>query len=228
MAGAGKIVVAVARTLKATPERRGSLEETAAAVRERGGIAIAAATDVRDETQVRAMVKRVLEQYGRIDVLVNNAGIMIGDRRFIDTPPELWREVLDTNLWGAYLCCRAIVPTMAHQHHGVIINITSGAAVRPGFLNLPYGVSKAGLDRLTLGLGWEFKDRHIACVALSPPVSATDTVRRMYPDRPVDTWAQPPELTSLAVNTLLEDDPMQYTGQVLSVREYLRRRGLLE
>ena len=98
---------------------------------------------------------------------------------------------------------------------------SSGAAVRTGFLNIPYGVSKAGLDRLTLGLGEELKAYGIACVSLSPSASATDTVRRMYPDQNIEAWTQPPEVAARALRALLEDDPMQYTGKVLSVREYL-------
>ena len=190
------------------------------------GAAMAVAVDVRNQSQVQRLVEQVLDRYGRVDVLVNNAGLMVGDVAFIDTTPELWRDVLDTNLWGAFLCCRAVVPAMRQQHSGVIVNITSGAAVRTGFLNIPYGVSKAGLDRLTLGLGAELKPDTIACVSLSPPVSATETVRRLYADKGMDNWAHPPELTARALCALLEDDPLQYTGQVVAVREYLARKGM--
>jgi NAD(P)-dependent dehydrogenase (short-subunit alcohol dehydrogenase family) len=172
-------------------------------------------------------VLQVLNRFGRIDVLVNNAGLMAGDVAFTDLTAHLWSEIVDTNLWGAFLCCQAVVPAMIHQGQGVIVNITSGAAVRTGFLNIPYGVSKAGLDRLTLGLAAELKEHGIACLSLSPSVSATDTVRRMYPHRQVDAWAQSPELPARALCALLEDEPMQYTGQVISVREYLQSRGLL-
>ena len=115
---------------------------------------------------------------------------------------------------------------MMHQSSGVIVNVTSGAAVRTGFLNIAYGVSKAGLDRLTLGLGAELKAYGIACISLSPPASATDTVRRMYSNQNIETWAQPPALTARALCALLENHPMQYTGQALSVREYLRSQNL--
>ncbi|MFO1431236.1 MAG: SDR family oxidoreductase [Candidatus Competibacteraceae bacterium] len=212
LADRGATVVAVARRLTAD--------------REVPGAALVMAVDVRARSQVQMLVERVLDRYGRVDVLVNNAGLMVGDVAFVDTTPELWQDVLDTNLWGAFLCCRAVVPIMQRQHGGVIVNITSGAAVRTGFLNIPYGVSKAGLDRLTLGLGAELKPDNIACVSLSPPVSATETVRHLYADKGVDSWAQPPALTARALCALLADDPLQYTGQVLSVREYLARKGV--
>ena len=182
------------------------------------------AVDVTDETQVQRLVQQVLDHYGRLDVLVNNAGLMAGDLAFTDITPSLWRKILATNLWGAFLCCQAVVPRMIRQGGGVIVNITSGAAVRTGFLNIPYGVSKAGLDRLTLGLSAELERYGVACISLSPPVSATDTVRLMFPNKDVDAWAHPPELTARALCELLENNPMRYTGQVVSVREYLANR----
>lgn len=190
------------------------------------GEVLAVPADVRDERQVQRLVEQTLARFGRIDVLVNNAGLMAGDVAFADTTPALWREVLDTNLYGAFLCCRAVLPVMLEQGAGVIVNITSGAAVRTGFLNVPYGVSKAGLDRLTSGLAAEYGERGIACVSLSPPVSATATVRRMYADRDVDAWARPPEWTAGALCDLLgDDDVAAYNGRVLSVRAYLERRA---
>ena len=197
------------------------LEATAQAIAAAGGEALAVSADIRNEQQVEAMLDQVLDRFGRVDVLVNNAGVMVGDMAFTDVSPKQWREILDTNLWGAFLCCHAVLPHMIRQDRGVIINISSGAAVRTGFLNIPYGVSKAGLDRLTLGLGEELKAYGIACVSLSPSASATDTVRRMYPDQNIEAWTQPPEVAARALRALLEDDPMQYTGKVLSVREYL-------
>ncbi len=202
------------------------LEETAALLRAAGGQALAVATDVREEGQVEALVARTIGHYGQVDILVNNAGVMVGDLAFTKVTPTLWREVMDTNLWGAFLCCRAVVPELVRRG-GVIVNISSGAAVRTGFLNIPYGVSKAGLDRLTLGLAAELRDHGVACVSLSPSVSATGAVRRMYPDKAVDSFAQPPEMAARALVALLEDDILSYSGQVLSAREYLRDCGLL-
>jgi len=227
LAKRGATVVAAARDTRSDQDPAETLQETVRLIEAAGGTALAVPVDIRDEAQVQAMVEQVLGHYGSIDVLVNNAGLMGGDIAFTAISPPLWREILDTNLWGAFLCCWAVLPAMIQQGKGLIVNITSGAAVRTGFLNVPYGVSKAGLDRLTLGLGVELRGHGIACVSLSPPVSATDTVRRLYPDRDVAAWAQPPALTAHALCTLLEDNPMQYTGQVLSVREYLQAKGLL-
>jgi NAD(P)-dependent dehydrogenase (short-subunit alcohol dehydrogenase family) len=216
LAESGASVVVAARTTASTSDSPSTIEDVVRMIEAGGGTALA--------VQVRNLVQRTVDHYGRVDGLVNNAGLMVGDVAFADTTPSLWREILDTNLWGAFLCCRAVVPAMIRQRGGVIINISSGAAVRTGFLNLPYGVSKAGLDRLTLGLSSELQGFNIACVSLSPSISATDTVRRMYPHRSLDGWAQPPNLTARALCTLLENEPMKYSGQVLSVREVLDQR----
>jgi 3-oxoacyl-[acyl-carrier protein] reductase len=191
------------------------------------GAALAIAVDVRDPSQVQNLMQQVLDRYQRVDGLVNNAGLMVGNVAFTDTDPDLYQDILDTNLKGAFLTCWAVVPHLLRQGHGTIINITSGAAVRTGFLNIPYGISKAGLDRLTLGLGAELQTQGIACVSLSPPVSTTDTVREIYAGQDMDGWAHSPQLTAHALWLLLEDTPIQYTGQVLSVREYLQQKGVL-
>lgn len=214
LAGKGACVVAAARSLKA--EQPGPQ-----------GAALSVAVDVRDPDQVHNLVQQVIDRYGRVDGLVNNAGLMVGDVAFVDTDLKLYQNILDTNLKGAFLTCRAVLPHFLRQGHGTIINITSGAAIRAGFLNIPYGISKAGLDRLTLGLGTELQGQGIACVSLSPPVSTTDTVRKMYAGRDINAWAHPPELTAQALWLLLEDNPIQYSGQVISVREYLQQKGVL-
>ncbi len=206
--------------------RHGS-RAVAAEIEHRGHEALDISADVRVPEQVESAVSAVRARWGRIDVQLNNAGVMLGDVDFIDLTVEQWREILDTNLTGAFLCARAVIPTMIEQGSGVIVNVTSGAAVRTGFLNVPYGVSKAALDRLTMGLGAELEQYGIACLSLSPPATATDTVRAMYPDRDVDAWASPPEMTARALCELLRDNPMRYTGTVVSVRDFLESQGKL-
>ena len=206
---------------------RGGSRETAGCITDLGGETLDLRGDVRSVIDCESAVSDTLNTWGRMDLLINNAGVMLGDRDVVDTTPACWTEVLETNLNGAFFMVAAVLPAMITQGGGLIVNITSGAAVRSGFLNLPYGVSKAGLDRMTLGLGSELESHGIACLSLSPPVSATDTVRAMYPDRDVDAWAQPPELTAKALLALIREGPARYTGRVVSVREYLQERGEL-
>ncbi len=218
----GARVAAAARTLAPGKTTRESLVETVAQVAHAGGEGLAHSVDVRDAEQVKGLFSAVLERWGRLDVLVNNAGLMIGERSFQDTDPALWRQVIETNLSGAYHCAWEAAAAMVSRGSGIIINVTSGAAVRTGFLNQAYGVSKAGLDRLTLGLAEELREWGVACVSLSPSVTDTATVRAMYPDKDITRFASPVEAPAEALCALLEDpDPMRYSGRVVTVRELL-------
>ncbi len=215
-------MAAAARTVAASDSARGSLVETVTAVEHAGGEGFTHSVDVRDEEQVKSLFSAVLGRWDRVDVLVNNAGLMLGERSFQDTGPTLWRQVIETNLSGAYHCAWEAAAAMVSRGSGIIINVTSGAAVRTGFLNQAYGVSKAGLDRLTLGLAEELREWGVACVSLSPSVTDTATVRAMYPDKDISRFASPVEAPAEALCALLEDpDPMRYSGRVVTVRELL-------
>jgi NAD(P)-dependent dehydrogenase (short-subunit alcohol dehydrogenase family) len=222
LGGAGARVVAAARSLEPDGLISGSLRETVAEVERQGGVALACQTDICDPTQVETLFSTVLKRWGRIDALVNNAGLMVGDRSFQETDAAIWREVLETNLFGAYYCAQRAVAVMIPQGGGTIVNVSSGAAVRTGFLNQAYGVSKAGLDRLTLGLGAELREHHIACISLSPSITDTETVRQIYPHKDIASFASSADLPAKALCALLEDEhPMRYSGRVVSVRELL-------
>lgn len=201
--------------------RGASLHEAAATIRPAGGECLAQPCDVRRVRQVQRVARTIVARYGRCDLLVNNAGILGEEAALDECPPHLWQDMLQTNLTGPYLCTRAVLPLMLRAGRGLIVNITSGAALRTGFLNTPYGVSKAGLDRLTLGVAAEYGPRGIRCVSLSPPVSDTPAVRRLSPGRDPAAFAAPAELTARALMRLLENDPPWHNGQVLSVRECL-------
>jgi 3-oxoacyl-[acyl-carrier protein] reductase len=204
---------------------RGGSRDTARRLGDHDRQALDLKGDVRNPEDCKAVVAAALDQLKSIDLLVNNAGLMVGDRDIVDTTSDCWTAILETNLSGAFFMVAATLPSMIEQRKGLIVNITSGAAVRSGFLNLPYGVSKAGLDRMTLGIGAELGTLGIHCVSLSPPVSATETVRSMYPGRDVDSWAQAPELTAQALLSLVREGAGRYTGTVVSVREYLNARA---
>ena len=129
-----------------------------------------------------------------------------------------------SNLFGTFICCHSVAPHMAAQGFGTIVNINYGAAVRTGFLNVPSGVSKASIDRLPLGLRTELREKGMACVSLSLPTTDTSTTRQIYAGQDISGWAQAPELTARTVRLLLEDGALQYSGQVLSVRQFLSEK----
>ncbi|MCC5860088.1 MAG: SDR family oxidoreductase [Ectothiorhodospiraceae bacterium] len=223
LATAGRLARAGARPVLLA--RDGARLRRAGETLQRQGLeAFPLSVDIRCPEAVSNAMDAVIQRYGRLDALVNNAGIMLGDRSLDALDPETWREVMDTNVNGAWFCTRAVLPQMRRQEAGTIINISSGAAVRTGFLNIAYGVSKAALDRMTLGLAAELDGEGIVCLSLSPPYTATDTVRALYPGRDVTTQAAHPEETARAIAGLLAGDAVRYHGRVVTVREYLGKR----
>ena len=152
----------------------GTINETAKDIQQTGGEALAVPCDVADEDQVRAMIEQAMDRYGRIDVLVNNAGIMIPSEPFLDIGPERWDELMAVNLRGPYLTCRYVVPVMMKQRRGSIINIgtLAGAAPRPG--GTAYCSSKAALHMFSLCLAEDVKDYNIAVNVLRPGALKTE------------------------------------------------------
>lgn len=126
-------------------------EETAERVRQAGGEPLLAQADVSRDDQVRVMVRQTLDRFGRVDVLVNNAGIT---RRvpFSDLEAltdDVWDRLYSVNVKGTFFCCRAVVEPMRRQGHGRIINIASTAGLRPAGSSIAYCASKAAVVQLT-------------------------------------------------------------------------------
>ena len=111
--------------------------------------------DVTDEAAVEAAVRRVLAAFGRIDILVNAAGIAAAALPIAEVPVAAWRRVLDVNLTGAFICCRAVVPHMAARGYGRIVNLGSLRGKEAPALSGAYAASKAGLIALTRTLARE-------------------------------------------------------------------------
>lgn len=144
-----------------------------------GGRAVATATDVSRAVDVQAAVTGALEAFGRLDVLVNNAGIQPIDQykplHLIDE--EVWDRILDVNLKGAYLMIRAAIPALLESGRGVIINMASvqGLQSMPGVG--PYAASKGGLLSLTRNVALEYAGQGLRCVAICPGTIDSEMVR---------------------------------------------------
>jgi NAD(P)-dependent dehydrogenase (short-subunit alcohol dehydrogenase family) len=148
--------------------------EVAAAIRAGGGEADATAVDVREPSQAEAMVAFAIERYGRVDLLVNDAGI--------DAPPgeawtideDHWRRVIDTNLSGPWWCTKAVIPHMRERGSGRIIFISSGSArIGDHDISVAYNASKAGLVGLTVGLSVQLEPFGILVNAVAPGPTGT-------------------------------------------------------
>lgn len=202
-------------------------EALAASITSGGGQAIALATDVSDESSVAAMVQRVLDRFGRVDVLVNNAGLFAAVRHSPVTEitvPE-WDRVMAVNVRGIFLCCRAVVPPMQAQGAGKIINISSSTVMNgsPGFLH--YVTSKGAVIALTRALAQEVGQWGITVNALAPGLTASDTALAVLPRerfesrvgrRAIKRVQVPEDLTGTIVY-LASSDSDFLTGQTILV-----------
>src|SRR3982075_3688438 len=143
------------------------LDELVAQIAAAGGKASAFVIDVADEEQVKSGIKSALAQFGKIDILINNAGIT-RDQLVMRMKRSDWDAVLNTNLTSGYLCIQQVIGPMLKQRWGRIINVTSvfGQIGQAGQTN--YAASKAGLIGLTLAMAREVASRNITCNAVAP------------------------------------------------------------
>ena len=188
-----------------------------------GGEAIALGSDVTDEAQVLAMFGEVIKLWGRIDVLVNNAGIR-KDKLLIRMTTDEWDSVINTNLKGAYICSKAALTHMIRQRRGRIINMSSviGLSGNPGQAN--YAASKSGLIGLTKTIAREIATRNVTVNAVAPGYIMTNMVEDL-PDElkdlvksriPMNRFGSPDDVAGLVV-FLSTDDASYITGQIIGV-----------
>ncbi|OGW65697.1 MAG: hypothetical protein A3H49_01960 [Nitrospirae bacterium RIFCSPLOWO2_02_FULL_62_14] len=150
-------------------------EQTVEQINKKGGEAWAIQTDVADERQVDRLIKDTVKRYGRLDILVNNAGIF-GGKRLAETTTKAFDEVMQTNLYGTFYCCRAGFNQMKKQGGGIIINMSSVAGVQAWAGTGTYSVSKHGIMALTKALADEGRPHHIKVTAICPGGVADELV----------------------------------------------------
>ncbi len=197
--------------------------ETKAAVAALGRRAIAHQGDVREQEAAEALIKAALEAFGKVDILVNNAGITRDDL-IMRMSPEAWRDVLETNLFGAFWTLKAVTRPMLKARAGRIVNITSvsGQAGQMGQAN--YSSAKAGLIGLTKAAARELASRGITVNAVAPGFVLTELTRDL-PDAlkseiesrtPLGRFGTAEEVAN-AVAFLASDEAAYITGHVLAV-----------
>jgi NAD(P)-dependent dehydrogenase (short-subunit alcohol dehydrogenase family) len=222
------IAVAARSEEEADPKLPGTIFATAEELRGLGVRALAVRTDVTDEDSIRAMVAAVMAEFGRIDVLVNNAGVMAPGRLW-EIPIKRWDLVTRVNVRGTVLCCQAVLPHMIEQRAGVVINISSIAADQAGGGNVSYSVTKQALRKLSEGLAEEVKDHNIRVFALSPEglvITPGTMYHRLAEQVPAGPLVEAPDAMGKAVVYLCGDEAKALSGQHFYSRALLRERGL--
>lgn len=192
-----------------------------------GGQATLMQADVRDAAQLHSMIAAVVEQFGRIDILINNAGGLIKRVPVAEAPDELYREIIDLNLTSVVQACRQVIPTMQRQGRGNIINVTSIAARNGGGGgSVLYATSKGAVSTFTRGLAKEVVGHNIRVNAIAPGVILTPFHERYTRQEQMETMigtipmgrAGTPEECVGAAFFLASDAMSSYvTGQIIEV-----------
>jgi NAD(P)-dependent dehydrogenase (short-subunit alcohol dehydrogenase family) len=213
LAREGASVAVAARTIKpAQSGLPGTIHETVKEIVQLGGKAMAVRCDVTREEEVNALIEQVDKQFGRVDIMINNAGIGM-PKSFLQLATKHWDLLMNVNLRGTFLCTKAVLPQMTERKCGNIINLTSVLATRIKY-SIPYGASKAAIERLTLGLAKEMRKYNVAVNALKPDFTVTEAVKVELPDVDTSDW-QRPEMWGKFAALLAAQDAESLTGMIL-------------
>ena len=239
LAKEGADVVVTARTQSADESPYpGTIFETAKEIRAMGRKALPVKADLAVRGEVEAMCHKAIEAFGRVDILVNNA-FYTGPGHydpFLNTTIDQWNTIIAVDLTAPFIACRLLVPYMIKQGGGIIINTTSGAAVREnpnlpgkGANGLGYPSAKAGLNRFVWALAKEVRQYNIAVTALDPGFTLTERAKMAVDALGFDTKMahsmDVPARTAWYLATC--PNPMWFTGKVVVAEDFVQEHGLM-
>jgi len=191
---------------------RNPLESTAAAISQAGGHAELLECDVRELRSVESAASHVDRTFGRLDVLVNNAGVGGFGGPLHQMPPESWEQVLNTNLRGVYYCIRGFAPMMIRAQNGHIINISSLAGKNPLPNGAAYAASKWGLNGLSYSVAEELRGHKIRVSVVCP--GSVNTELSPHSGKDPSKMLQPDDVAH-AVAMLVTQAPQSFVSEVL-------------
>jgi NAD(P)-dependent dehydrogenase (short-subunit alcohol dehydrogenase family) len=223
LVGAGVNVVLAARSTH-------DLDDVARRIRDAGGRAVSVTCDVSSNDAVQAAVAACINEFGTIDILINNAAVIEPIGHLADTDPDDWGRAMDINIKGVYYGIRAAIPHMVKSGSGTIINISSGAATSALEGWSAYCTTKAAVLMLTKSVHQEYAGKGIRCIGLSPGTVATNmqVVIKASGLNPVSQleWSDhiPPEWPGRAIVWMCTGDAAEFDGGDVSLREEAIRR----
>jgi len=252
---AGCIVYITGRTAKPTGDGKGSLSETADEIKRRGGRCVPVKVDHENDQQIMELFAQIgREQNNRLDILVNSAykaGNQIlsgsGQQNFWEMKPEMWDECNNVGLRNNYICSVYAARMMVPAKQGLIINISSFGGMMYMF-NVPYGVGKAAVDRLSMDAGMELASSNVTCLSLYPGIVKTEELMNMM-NNPhtggvkvrgscgkmtnvgdyLRTGGESTEFTGKVIVALARDPKvMSYTSKCLLVADYAQSHNIMD
>lgn len=200
---------------------QGEAEQVAHQINDKMGVkTLALRADVSIIEEVKTLMKKTVDYFGRIDVLVNNAGAF-EICPFLQISEDIWDKIIDINLKGTFLCSKLALPIMVKQKSGVIVNMSSMAAKTGGILPVAhYAASKAGIIALTKALAREFAPYGIRVNAVAPGVIKTKMAESQAEEKrkiiPLGDLGEPEDVAK-AVSFLVSDDASYITGEIIDV-----------
>jgi citronellol/citronellal dehydrogenase len=226
LARQGCRVVIAAKSTQPREKLPGSIYTVAAEVEALGGQALPVQVDVRDDAQIEMMVAHAVEHFGRVDLLINNAGALHW-QSFMDTPPKRFDLVMDVNARAAFLCSRAVLPSMIRQRWGHIINMSPplDLSMVPG--RIAYAISKLGMTILTHGLAEETRSHNVAVNSLWPVTIIESQASINWGLGTPAQWRKPDILVDCVLR-LAAKEPGEVTGQALLDEQFLRAEGVTD
>jgi len=226
LAREGCDLVVAAKTVEADARLPGTIHETAAEVEKLGRKALAIQLDVRDDAQVERGIKQALDQMGRIDFLVNNAGALHW-RSMLETPMKRFDLVMGVNARGAFSCTYNVLPAMLKQGYGHILMMSppvdpAGAAGKVG-----YAISKLGMTLIAHGLAGEVADQNVAANALWPATLIESYATINWGFGSPALWRKADILADATIR-IFAKEPRSFTGHALIDEDFLRAEGQTE
>jgi NAD(P)-dependent dehydrogenase (short-subunit alcohol dehydrogenase family) len=209
-----------------TGRRKDSLEKVVKEIERAKGRALAVAGSVTDDAHARSAVAQAVRAYGKLDVLINNAGVIAFGKALHETDETTWNEMLATNLTGAYRMIKAVVPEMIKTGRGSIVNVSSIASLVGIPMIAAYCASKGGMDALTRGVAMDYAAQKIRCNSVCPGLVDTpmasglinnpDALAQILTAYPLGRPGTPEEVATLILY-LASDESSWVTGSVFPI-----------